>query len=254
MRKYLTALVTAITIATCGVSGAFEFSAFLRNPDILRKKGYSYVSKVVDGDTIILEDGQKVRYLGIDAPETHRKEGEHWVAVSEPFGEEATKLNRTLVENKQVVLGYDREKQDVYGRTIAYVYADNILINTKLLAEGVVFPYDIHKLKLSTKYKLAFFNALKSGRGLYKNQFLNTKLHEQTGLYGWYRGKINSIYYDTTKSVIKTDYLDIHLTGKKGGRIRGLKPGNTCYFYGKLTRKKDRYILLSENPHHIVVE
>ncbi|GAB4432666.1 MAG: hypothetical protein OHK0040_02800 [bacterium] len=235
-------------------SEALDLFNFLKNPDKKVTKDGQVVSKVIDGDTIILENGEKVRYLGIDAPETHRKEDGKWVNVYEPFGEEATLFNRGLVEGKTVSLSFDREKRDSHGRILAYVYVKGVMVNTKILSEGLAFPYDIGRLKNYNVFKLAFLNAIKSRRGLYKTSFLNTKLNEQLGLYGWYRGRINSVYYSNEKVVIKTDYLDIHLAKKGKTKITGLKAGSICYFYGKLTRKKERYILLSENPHHIVVE
>jgi len=243
-----------VILIMANVAVSFNPFSFLKNPEITRKSQTRFVVSVVDGDTIVLDDGEKVRYLGIDAPETHKKEDGVWINVNEPFGYEATNYNKSLVEGKEVSLRYDTEKKDVYNRTLAYVYVNGKMVNTKLLAEGVAFPYSISKLKEFSNFKLAFLNALKAKKGLYKTSFLSTKLHEQLGLYGWFRGKINSIYYTDEKTVIKTDYLDIHLKRKGQSKIYGLKAGNVCYFYGKLTRKKDRYIILSDNPHHIVIE
>lgn len=249
MRKLLFILLFFISSEALA-SGLFDF---LKNPDKPKTAKRYTVQSVIDGDTIILENNEKVRYLGIDAPETHKKVGDSWSKVSEPFGEEATLFNKSLVEHKEVTLKFDREKEDQYGRTLAYVYVDNRLVNTAILAEGLAFPYDIHKLKLYSVFRLAFMNALKSRRGLYKTVFTNTRLHEQVGLQGWYVSEINFVYYGTDKTVVKTDYVDIHLI-KKGLRIKGLKRGNRGYFYGRLTRKKDRYILLVENAHHVVIE
>ena len=46
------------------------------------------VSRVIDGDTIELAFGQRLRYIGVDTPETHRREGERWVVVHEAYGKE----------------------------------------------------------------------------------------------------------------------------------------------------------------------
>lgn len=239
---------------TANVAVSFNPFSFLKNPDIPKKSEKRLVLDVFDGDTIILENGEKVRYLGIDAPETHKKEYGVWINVKEPFGDEATHYNKELVKGKLVELRYDAETKDIYNRTLAYVYVNGMLVNIKLLAEGFVFPYDITKLKEYSKYKLAFLNAIKSKRGLYKNLFIPTKLYEQVGFSGWHRGKVNSVYYTENKVIVKTDYLDIHITKKGHSKLYGINHGKICYFYGKLTRKKDRYILLSENPHHIVIE
>ncbi len=82
--------------------------------------------RVIDGDTIELSNGVIVRYLGIDTPE-----------VDEPLGKKATEANRKLVEGKKVRLEYDVQKQDKYGRTLAYVYLeDGTFVNCELVRLG----------------------------------------------------------------------------------------------------------------------
>ena len=96
------------------------------------------VARVVDGDTIVVDGGERVRYVGIDAPET----GE----APEPLGVEATEMNRRLVEGRDVLLVKDTSDRDRFGRLLRLVYADGILVNAELLREGysraVVFPPD----------------------------------------------------------------------------------------------------------------
>jgi len=76
-----------------------------------------FVDRVVDGDTIVLSDGKKVRLIGVDTPET-----KHPNKPVEYFGKEATEFTRRMCEGKQVRLEYDQEKIDRYGRTLAYVF------------------------------------------------------------------------------------------------------------------------------------
>jgi micrococcal nuclease len=84
------------------------------------------VSRVIDGDTIDLADGITIRYIGINTPE-----------VGQPGAEEATEANRALVEGKKVRLEYDVQKQDKYGRTLAYVYLeDGTFVNAELVKQG----------------------------------------------------------------------------------------------------------------------
>jgi micrococcal nuclease len=89
------------------------------------------VEKVIDGDTIVLKNGERVRYLGIDAPETRFSP-----FGAEYYGEEAKKRNRELVEGRRVRLEFDVEKRDKYGRLLAYVFVDSIFVNALLLREG----------------------------------------------------------------------------------------------------------------------
>lgn len=88
------------------------------------------VRKVIDGDTIVLENGEYVRYIGMDAPEKGR-----------PYYGEATRENKRLVDGKKVRLEYDVERIDRYNRTLAYVYAGGIFVNAELVKNGYATIY-----------------------------------------------------------------------------------------------------------------
>lgn len=75
------------------------------------------VTRVIDGDTIELETGQKVRYIGIDTPETVHPE-----KSTQCFGLQASNKNIELVEGKAVRLEKDVSETDKYGRLLRYVY------------------------------------------------------------------------------------------------------------------------------------
>ena len=100
------------------------------------------VSKVVDGDTIQLSDGRKVRYIGIDTPETV-----HPSKAVECYGQEASVKNKELVLGKTVGLEKDVSDTDRYGRLLRYVYLDGIMINDLLVKEGFAkassYPPDV---------------------------------------------------------------------------------------------------------------
>ncbi|MBI5562437.1 MAG: thermonuclease family protein [Deltaproteobacteria bacterium] len=82
---------------------------------------------VIDGDTVVIKGGDKVRYLGIDAPEK-----------GEPFYEEAARRNAELVDKKVIRLEVCKEQErDKYGRLLAYVYADKTDVGAALLREGL---------------------------------------------------------------------------------------------------------------------
>lgn len=92
------------------------------------------VTEVVDGDTIeVSVDGraEDVRYIGIDTPET--------VKPGSPvqcFGPQASAANRRLVGGRTARLVFDRERRDVYGRLLAYVYAGGRFVNARLVRAG----------------------------------------------------------------------------------------------------------------------
>ncbi len=95
------------------------------------KEGTYLVTRVIDGDTIELANGEKVRYIGVDTPELHHPQKE-----VEYYAREAYEANRRLVEGKRVRLELDVEERDRYGRILAYVYVDDLMVNEWLVANG----------------------------------------------------------------------------------------------------------------------
>lgn len=92
----------------------------------------AHVKQVYDGDTVLLEDGRKVRYLGINSPE-----------YQEPFYLKAKRFNESLVLNREITLEFDRERTDAYGRLLAYVYVENQMVNARLMQEGLAHAFFI---------------------------------------------------------------------------------------------------------------
>jgi len=94
-------------------------------------------TRVIDGDTIEVDiDGTsyKVRYIGIDTPELDDKRAEYCA-----LAQEATRLNRQLVEGETVRLEKDVSETDKYGRLLRYVYVDDILVNAELVRQGLAW-------------------------------------------------------------------------------------------------------------------
>lgn len=126
------------------------------------------VKKVIDGDTIELENGIKVRYIGINAPE----EGQS-------FYEEAKILNSLLVENKNVSLEYDVQKYDQNGRLLAYVFLDDLFINLQIVKEGMAFVYIVTpNSKYSAEFMKAQKEAQEKGLGLWSKSTSDLKISE----------------------------------------------------------------------------
>jgi micrococcal nuclease len=90
------------------------------------------VVRVVDGDTLLLERGVRVRFLGVNTPEIA-----HDDQPEEPLGQEAKEFTRRFIEGKSITLEYDQEREDDYGRTLAYVYADGKMLNEALIDAGL---------------------------------------------------------------------------------------------------------------------
>jgi len=86
----------------------------------------------LDGDTIELATGEKIRYLMVDTPEISHNSTE----VAECFGDEAKQFNTDLVEGQVVTLVYDTECTDRFNRLLAYVSLGDREINTLLVERG----------------------------------------------------------------------------------------------------------------------
>jgi len=116
-------------------------------------------TRVIDGDTIVIEGDEHVRYIGMDTPE---------MRPIEAFGEAATEANRELVEGKSVRLVLDVERRDRYGRLLAYVYAGDTFVNAELVRRGLA---QIATYPPNVRHERQFLRlqreAREAGRGLW---------------------------------------------------------------------------------------
>jgi len=103
----------------------------------------SRVVKVIDGDTVRLANGETVRYIGIDTPETRIKKNGRFAKDPQPFSREATEYNRALVDGKAMTLRFDVEKRDKYGRLLAYCFVDGVHVNAKMVEGGYACTFII---------------------------------------------------------------------------------------------------------------
>jgi len=94
------------------------------------------VTEVIDGDTIVIEGGYHVRYIGIDAPES-----------GELYYLEAKQANEDRVIGKEIRLESDISDKDSYGRLLRYVYIDGDFVNAEMVRQGyawaVAYPPDV---------------------------------------------------------------------------------------------------------------
>lgn len=127
------------------------------------------VTKAIDGDTIEIEGGQRVRYLGVDTPET--KDPRKPVQC---FGKEAARKNKELVEGKRVILEKDITDTDKYNRLLRFVYlpledGTMLFVNDYLIREGfakvLTIPPDV---KFAEQFLEAQRKAREGSLGLWK--------------------------------------------------------------------------------------
>ena len=120
-------LIAVILIIGIGIGIGIGYGIWHANNSLYEQ---ALVASVIDGDTVELADGRRVRYLGIDTPES----GEY-------YADEATAKNIELVEDKIVELQSGKRDEDEYGRLLRYVYVDGIFVNAELVAQGYATAY-----------------------------------------------------------------------------------------------------------------
>jgi micrococcal nuclease len=133
-------------------------------PQPVALAGTYRVQRVIDGDTLLLDGGTRVRLIGIDAPETTSADRR-----PEPLAVQAAELARRTVEGHDVRLELDRERLDPYGRTLAYVYAGDMLLNEEIIRAGFSraetrFPF---RTDMQRRFRAAESEARAAGRGIW---------------------------------------------------------------------------------------
>lgn len=108
-----------------------ELAAAVHTPRIL--------TRAIDGDTVELDGGERVRIIGIDTPETWKKTGGKWerIADPDPRGVAAYEFLRSF-EGQTVRLSYESRTRDRYGRTLAHVYetAEGLDLASEIIRRG----------------------------------------------------------------------------------------------------------------------
>lgn len=123
------------------------------------------VTRVIDGDTIVLDGRERVRLIGVDTPETV-----HPNKPIERFGKEASAFTGKLVAGKRIRLEYDQVRTDRYGRTLAYVFLkDGMFLNAEIIKRGYGFAYTKYPFRHMENFCKYEKEAREAGRGLWGN-------------------------------------------------------------------------------------
>jgi len=142
MHRHMVVLI-GILVIICGCVGSHEGG---NNDEMLSSLRWerTVIRRVIDGDTVRLVDGRRVRLIGINAPEMGDNE--------EPFAVEAAEWLRVLVEGKTVYLQKDVSETDRFDRLLRYIWLEKpdqinedtirgLMINAMIVAEGYAQPY-----------------------------------------------------------------------------------------------------------------
>ena len=119
------------------------------------------VKRIIDGDTFETETGEKVRLIGINAPE-----------LSDIFGQNSKEYLNSLIGNKSVILQEDNisNNQDRYQRLLRYVILDGVDINKKMILDGYAFAYLKYDFTKSNEYRDAQNQAKKLNNGIWADE------------------------------------------------------------------------------------
>jgi micrococcal nuclease len=119
--------------------------------------------RAVDGDTLELDGGERVRLIGVDTPET--------VDPRRPvqyFGKEASAFTHRMAQGRSVRLEYDQDTRDRYGRTLAYVYLqDGTFLNAEIIRQGYGHAYTRFPFRYQAEFLALEREARAQGRGLW---------------------------------------------------------------------------------------
>lgn len=163
------------------------------------------VTRVIDGDTVVLSSLGTVRLIGVDTPET--------VDPRKPvqfFGKEASAFARTLTLGKQVRVEYDQQRTDRYHRTLAYLYLlDGTFVNMELVRQGYGHAYLAFPFRFMASFRDAEREAREGRRGLWadpQTQAAPTQSTPAASLRVWVNTAsgvyhcLGTRYYGNTKS------------------------------------------------------
>lgn len=200
------------------------------------------VTRVIDGDTFELENGDRVRLIGVDTPETV-----HPSKPVEYYGKEATEFTRKLIEGKTVCLEYDQQKRDRYNRILSYVFVEadssvgdplglleelqphkKVFLNALLIKWGYAHAYLKYPFKQEYMdyFRLLEREAREAGRGLWAEDRTPPKTPAETpaGTY-WLNSKSNTLHNSSCRwyANTKAGYYTQEILGKDCGICGGAK-------------------------------
>ena len=189
--KYIIFIAFLILISSCSINPNIEGNT-IKEPQkniVNSTKETALVTQVIDGDTIRLQNNQKVRLIGINTPEKGEK-----------YYKEATDSLKNLVENKEVILEKDISETDRFGRLLRYVYLkDGTFVNLEMVKNG-------HAMAKSYKPDIKYDNILRSASNPI-NECVTLGCPENTQLVGNKKSLVYHYCYCTYASRISRENL-----------------------------------------------
>ncbi|WP_198262768.1 thermonuclease family protein [sulfur-oxidizing endosymbiont of Gigantopelta aegis] len=221
---------------------------------------WAKVSRIVDGDTVHLTDGRKIRFIGINTPEIGRRG-----ARSQPYARKAREaLVELLGRDKKIGLTYDKDKKDHYKRVLAYInLPDGRSIEQLLLAKGlahsIVVPPNDARIQCYRRVEREARDAQKGIWRLQENQWQNaSQLSKKSKGQRFVKGRITA-YSESRKSIYLqlSKKLAIRIAKKDRQYFPGLKLKNLVGKYvrvrGWVSTYKGRQSIAVRTAHDLII-
>lgn len=128
----------------------FSYNSYENKP--LKEK--TIATNVIDGDTIVISGGERVRLLGIDTPEK-----------GEVFYKESKERLEQLIENKEILLEKEGDNKDKYDRLLRYIFLNDTNINLLMVEEGYAICYFYGQSKYQDSCRQLEQNAMQNKIG-----------------------------------------------------------------------------------------
>jgi micrococcal nuclease len=138
-------------------------------------EGVHEVRRVVDGDTILLASGARIRLQGINTPETVKPD---WPV--EPWGPEASQFTKDFIEHAHhhVRLTFSLERKDRYDRFLAFVWDGDVMLNEELVRAGLAQARMDYRYSGIMKHRLA--QAQDEARSAHRGIWSGSKVAQPT--------------------------------------------------------------------------
>jgi endonuclease YncB( thermonuclease family) len=255
---FLPAWVNAEVYQWRDANGKQHFSDHSTEPNaktlaIKTTQGFYHIKTVYDGDTVVLEDGQKVRLLGINTPEIAHRGNE-----ADAGGEDAKKWLIAKLKESKVRLETDVEKKDSYGRTLGHLFTENnehinVLLVAAGLAEVSIWPPN---LKYTNDLVTAEQQAESAKLGIWQRpEYAPIPVEQLTaeGHHGWTRiiGKVTKV--NPAKKFVYLEFSD-RFNARIEKESLSLFPdinsyqGKTIEVRGWLNKRGDKFSMLIRHP------
>ncbi len=209
--------------------------------------------RIIDGDTIELPNGKRLRLLGIDTPETRKFINGAWIEINEPFSKEAKLFTKNFCKGKKLRIEYDVNKLDKYHRLLGYCFAGGKMLNEELLSHGLAHLFFMEpNNKYANRLQKAHFYAIKHKTGLWQDKNSIIKAEDMRLYKGKVKivcGNIKKVIFSNTECLLLFDkefknHINIpsSIAFGHGEYIRSLEGTDICV-EGKIKERSGRHFV-----------